>query len=80
MRLRWLLPTLVMAAGSLASLAQAQCRCGLFLVTSPVWRPEHLAFTTSKTYKVDCINAVQANEVCRRHCEEEVSVTTSRLC
>ncbi|XP_071519341.1 uncharacterized protein [Panulirus ornatus] len=72
MRLRWLLPMLVMAAAAAASLAQAHCRCGLFLVTSQTWRPEHLAFTTSQTYEVDCHDASQASVECRRHCEEEV--------
>ncbi|XP_045596626.2 uncharacterized protein [Procambarus clarkii] len=67
--LMWLMGAVIGMAGSLA---HAHCHCGLFLVTSQTWRPDHLAFSTSKTYQVNCSDARQASQDCRRRCEEEV--------
>ncbi|XP_037790872.1 uncharacterized protein LOC119586241 [Penaeus monodon] len=74
MRLKWLLSCLavMLGSGQLASPAHAQCRCGLFLVTSQNWTPDYLAFTTEKNYQVDCTDAMRGGEECKRYCEEEV--------
>ncbi|XP_053637970.1 uncharacterized protein [Cherax quadricarinatus] len=71
MRLRRLQAMLIMVAGSVA-MTHAQCECGLFLVTSRTWRPDHLAFSTNKTYLVDCSDPQQASQECMKYCEEEV--------
>ncbi|XP_042866703.1 uncharacterized protein LOC122249692 [Penaeus japonicus] len=74
MRLKWLLSCLavILGSGQLVTPAHAQCRCGLFLVTSQEWRPEYLAFTTNQSYRVNCTDAFTGGEECRRYCEEEV--------
>lgn len=74
MRLKWLLSCLavMLGSGQLATPAHAQCRCGLFLVTSQEWLPEYLAFTTNQSYQVDCSDVLRGGEECRRYCEEEV--------
>lgn len=72
MRLKWLLSALALIALSVAESAHAQCHCGFFLVTSHEWRPDYLAFTTGQTYQVNCSEPLEANEACRRYCEDEV--------
>ncbi|XP_068232838.1 uncharacterized protein [Palaemon carinicauda] len=72
MRLKRFLTALTLTVVHLVETAQAQCQCGLFLLAQQEWKPVHLAFTTEQNYPVNCTEASQANESCRRQCEDEV--------
>ncbi|XP_063592905.1 uncharacterized protein LOC134769996 [Penaeus indicus] len=81
MRLKWLLSCLavMLGSGQLASPADAQCLCGLYIVESQNQTPEYLVFSKEEDYQVNCTDAVKGAEECRTYCEEEVLAIAKQL-
>ncbi|KAF2363489.1 hypothetical protein FHG87_005759 [Trinorchestia longiramus] len=52
------------------------CKCAMFLVTNSDWMPEHKVFTTGEQYTVNCSQPSQAEQECRKACEDENTSVT----